>query len=130
MKILEWSSKLHDLNPRENLWWDFKKAVASRKPKNNSELEAIAHEDSLGTSVWLHITFAAGHKSKRVLLILKMSVMKGLNNLETAVVINSAICVLTLGKPLLIFVVLNYENCSCFLFLIFFFFKAKKVSKF
>jgi len=32
------------LNPIENLWWDLKKAVAVRTPKNITELEAIAHE--------------------------------------------------------------------------------------
>ena len=42
--------------------------------------------------VWLCITFAAGHNIKRVLYyILKMLVMKGLNNFETAVVIKSSI---------------------------------------
>ncbi|KAF7645443.1 hypothetical protein LDENG_00204490, partial [Lucifuga dentata] len=44
-KILEWLSQSPDLNPIENLWWDLKKAVAARKPKNINELEAIAHEE-------------------------------------------------------------------------------------
>uniref|UniRef100_A0A3B4ZPX8 Tc1-like transposase DDE domain-containing protein n=1 Tax=Stegastes partitus TaxID=144197 RepID=A0A3B4ZPX8_9TELE len=44
-KILEWPSQSPDLNPIENLWWDLKKAVAARKPKNISELEAFAHEE-------------------------------------------------------------------------------------
>jgi len=33
------------LNPRENLWWDLKKAVAARKPKDITELEVIAFEE-------------------------------------------------------------------------------------
>lgn len=44
-KILEWPSQSPDLNPIENLWWDLKKAVAARKPKNVNELEAFAHEE-------------------------------------------------------------------------------------
>ena len=44
-KILEWPSQSPDLNPIENLWWDLKKAVAKRKPKNIRELEAIACEE-------------------------------------------------------------------------------------
>ena len=44
-KILQWLSQLLDLNPIENLWWDLKKAVAARKPKNISELEVIAHKE-------------------------------------------------------------------------------------
>ncbi|KAI4901651.1 hypothetical protein NFI96_012829 [Prochilodus magdalenae] len=43
--ILEWPSQSPDLNPIENLWWDLKKAVAVRKPKNVTELEAFAHEE-------------------------------------------------------------------------------------
>ena len=43
--ILEWPSQSPDLNPIENLWWDLKKAVAARKPKNVTELEAFAHEE-------------------------------------------------------------------------------------
>lgn len=33
------------VNPMENLRWDLKKVVAVCKPKNISELEAIAHEE-------------------------------------------------------------------------------------
>ncbi|XP_062279112.1 meprin A subunit beta-like [Scomber scombrus] len=44
-KILEWPSQSPDLNPIENLWWDLKKVVAARKPKNISELKAFAHEE-------------------------------------------------------------------------------------
>lgn len=33
------------MNPTENLWWDFKKTVAAKKPKNISKLEAFAHEE-------------------------------------------------------------------------------------
>jgi len=33
------------LNPIENLWWDLKRVVAACKPKNITELEAIAHEE-------------------------------------------------------------------------------------
>uniref|UniRef100_A0A8C5LTT1 Tc1-like transposase DDE domain-containing protein n=1 Tax=Leptobrachium leishanense TaxID=445787 RepID=A0A8C5LTT1_9ANUR len=43
--ILEWPSQSPDLNPIENLWWDLKKAVAVRKPKNVTELEAFAHDE-------------------------------------------------------------------------------------
>uniref|UniRef100_A0A8C5R501 Transposase n=1 Tax=Leptobrachium leishanense TaxID=445787 RepID=A0A8C5R501_9ANUR len=43
--ILEWPSQSPDLNPIENLWWDLKKAVALRKPKNVTELEAFAHDE-------------------------------------------------------------------------------------
>lgn len=43
--ILEWPSQSPDLNPIENLWWDLKKAVAARKPKNLTELEAFAREE-------------------------------------------------------------------------------------
>jgi len=31
--------------PKENLWWDLKKAVAARKPNNITELEPSAHEE-------------------------------------------------------------------------------------
>ncbi len=54
-----------------NLWWDLKKTVAARKPKNITEQEDIAHEE------WakipqeriqkLCISLAAGHNSRRVL---------------------------------------------------------------
>ena len=44
-KILEWPSQFPDLNPIENLWWELKKAVAARKPKNVNELDAFAHEE-------------------------------------------------------------------------------------
>uniref|UniRef100_A0A8C5PIU7 Transposase n=1 Tax=Leptobrachium leishanense TaxID=445787 RepID=A0A8C5PIU7_9ANUR len=43
--ILEWPSQSPDLNPIENLWWNLKKAVAVRKPKNVTELEAFAHDE-------------------------------------------------------------------------------------
>jgi len=43
-KILEWPSQSPDLSPIGNLWWDLKKAVSKRTPKNMTELEAIAHE--------------------------------------------------------------------------------------
>uniref|UniRef100_A0A8C5PDE5 Transposase n=1 Tax=Leptobrachium leishanense TaxID=445787 RepID=A0A8C5PDE5_9ANUR len=43
--ILEWPSQSPDLNPIDNLWWDLKKAVAVRKPKNVTELEAFAHDE-------------------------------------------------------------------------------------
>uniref|UniRef100_A0A8C5M825 Tc1-like transposase DDE domain-containing protein n=1 Tax=Leptobrachium leishanense TaxID=445787 RepID=A0A8C5M825_9ANUR len=42
LNILEWPSQSPDLNPIENLWWDLKKAVAVRKPKNVTEREAFA----------------------------------------------------------------------------------------
>ena len=44
-KILQWPSQSPDLNPIENLQWDLKVAVAASKPKNITELEAIAHEE-------------------------------------------------------------------------------------
>ena len=44
-KLLEWPSQSPDLNPIENLWWDLKKAVAARRPKNIADLETIAHEE-------------------------------------------------------------------------------------
>jgi len=44
-KILQRPSSSPDLNPIENLLWDLKTAVAARKPKNITELEAIAHEE-------------------------------------------------------------------------------------
>jgi len=44
-KIQPCSSQSPDLNPVENLWWDLKKAVAADKPKNITELKAIAHEE-------------------------------------------------------------------------------------
>ncbi|KAF7650394.1 hypothetical protein LDENG_00126560 [Lucifuga dentata] len=40
----KWPSQSPDLNPIENLWWDLKKAVAAREPKNINELEATAQE--------------------------------------------------------------------------------------
>uniref|UniRef100_A0A8C5MIC2 Transposase n=1 Tax=Leptobrachium leishanense TaxID=445787 RepID=A0A8C5MIC2_9ANUR len=43
--ILEWPSQSPELNLIENLWWDLKKAVAVRKPKNVTELEAFAHDE-------------------------------------------------------------------------------------
>ena len=43
--VMEWPSQSPDLNPIENLWWDLKKAVARRRPKNLTELEAIAKEE-------------------------------------------------------------------------------------
>jgi len=43
-KILLWPSQSPDLNPIENLWWDLKKAIVASKPKNITELEAIAHD--------------------------------------------------------------------------------------
>jgi len=33
------------IEPIENLWWDLKKGVAACKPKNITELEAIAYEE-------------------------------------------------------------------------------------
>ena len=41
----KWPSQSPDLNPIENLWWDLKKAVAARMPKNVNELEAFTHEE-------------------------------------------------------------------------------------
>uniref|UniRef100_A0A8C5MHJ1 Transposase n=1 Tax=Leptobrachium leishanense TaxID=445787 RepID=A0A8C5MHJ1_9ANUR len=43
--ILEWPLQSPDLNPIENLWWDLKKAVAVRRSKNVTELEAFAHDE-------------------------------------------------------------------------------------
>jgi len=39
-------SQSSELNSKENLWWDLNKALAAAlKPKNITELEAIAHEE-------------------------------------------------------------------------------------
>ncbi|KAI4874721.1 hypothetical protein NFI96_007701 [Prochilodus magdalenae] len=69
--ILEWPSQSPDLNPIENLWWDLKKAVAVRKPKNVTELEAFAHEEwakiPIGRCVKLCFTLESCHNWKRML---------------------------------------------------------------
>ena len=61
-KILEWSSQSPDLNLIENLWWDLKKVVAARKPKNIIELKAFAHEE------WVKIPQEHWQKLTRLLL--------------------------------------------------------------
>ncbi|XP_063281978.1 uncharacterized protein LOC134566201 [Pelobates fuscus] len=41
---MQWQSQLPDLDPKENLWWNLKKAVGARKPKYITELEVIVDE--------------------------------------------------------------------------------------
>lgn len=52
-----------DLNPTENLWWDLKKAVAARKPKNIIKLEAFAHEETTGKRL-LKVIKVKGYSTK------------------------------------------------------------------
>ena len=39
LNVLEWTSQSPDLNPIENLWYDFKIAVHQQNPSNLKELE-------------------------------------------------------------------------------------------
>ena len=63
------------MNPTENLWWDLKKTVAARKPKNISKLEAFAHEECATIPKdrcqkerkKLQETFIGGDKGQRML---------------------------------------------------------------
>ena len=45
IKVLEWPSQSPDLNPIENLWYELKKAVHKRSPRNLNELEQFCVEE-------------------------------------------------------------------------------------
>lgn len=68
--VLEWPSQSPDLNPIENLWWDLKKAVSARKPKNLGELETFAHEEWAKISKERCQSLICGYR-KRLLAVVK-----------------------------------------------------------
>jgi len=80
-KILQWPSQSPDLNPIENLWWDLKEAVAAHKPKNTTELEAIAHDECArflrsAARIWclvIHIVCSRSLQQNGVLLNTKVA---------------------------------------------------------
>ena len=45
IKVLEWPSQSPNLNPIENLWYELKKAVHKRSPRNLNELEQFCIEE-------------------------------------------------------------------------------------
>jgi transposase len=45
LRLLDCPSQSPDLNPIENLWWDLKKAVRARAPRNLTELEQFCLEE-------------------------------------------------------------------------------------
>ena len=45
VKVLEWPSQSHDLNPIEDLWAELKKCVRARKPTNLTQLHQLCQEE-------------------------------------------------------------------------------------
>ena len=45
VKVLEWSSQSHDLNPIENVWAELKKHVRARWPTNLTQLHQLCREE-------------------------------------------------------------------------------------
>jgi transposase len=50
VKVLEWPSQSHDLNPIENLWSELKKRVRARRSTNLTQFHQLCQED------WAKIT--------------------------------------------------------------------------
>ena len=45
VKVLEWPSQSHDLNPIEHLWAELRKRVRSRRPTNLTQLHQLCQEE-------------------------------------------------------------------------------------
>ena len=45
VKVLEWPSQSHDLNPTENLWADLKRLVRAWMPTNLTPLHQLCQEE-------------------------------------------------------------------------------------